>query len=71
MAVVGELRYAAREPWAESAAVFGTVPYLRRANLGLAQPESPALEAVLTTLLVERYLHLKPKLLPAFLQLYE
>ena len=71
MADVGELRYASREPWAGSAAMFETVPYLRRANLALVGPENPRLEAVLTTLFVERYLRLKPKVLPDFLQLYE
>ena len=71
MADIGELRYASREPWAGSAAMFETVPYLRRANLGLVEPENPRLEAVLATLLVERYLRLKPKALPPFLQLYE
>ena len=71
MADVGELRYASREPWAGSASMFETVPYLRRANLALVGPENPRLEAVLTTLLVERYLRLKPKVLPDFLQLYE
>jgi tRNA(adenine34) deaminase len=71
MADIGELRYASREPWAGSAAMFETVPYLRRANLGLVEPDNPQLEAVLTALLVERYLRLKPKVLPSFLQLYE
>ena len=71
MADVRELRYAAREPWAGSAAMFETVPYLRRANLALVGPENPRLEAVLTALLVERYLRLKPKVLSSFLQLYE
>ena len=71
MADVGGLRYASREPWAGSAAMFETVPYLRRANLGLVEPEDPRLEAVLVALLVERYLHLEPKVLPSFLKLYE
>jgi len=71
MADVGGLRYASREPWAGSAAMFETVPYLRRAHLGLERPKDPRLEAVLTTLLVERFLHLKPKVLPSFLKLYE
>src|ERR687898_495007 len=71
MTDIGELRYASREPWAGSAAMFETVPYLRRANLGLVEPDNPRLEAVLTALLVERYLRLKPKVLPSFLQLYE
>jgi tRNA(adenine34) deaminase len=71
MADVGELRYASREPWAGSTAMFETVPYLRRANLDLAGPEYPRLEAVLVAMLVERYLSLEPKVLPAFLRLYE
>jgi len=71
MADVGGLRYVSREPWAGSAAMFETVPYLRRANLGLVGPEDPRLEAVLVTLLVERYLSLEPKVLPSFLKLYE
>ena len=32
MADVGGLRYASREPWAGSAAMFETAPYLRRGN---------------------------------------
>ena len=50
--------------------MFETVPYLRRANLGLVRPENSRLEAVLV-LLVERYLRLEPKVLPSFLNLYE
>jgi tRNA(adenine34) deaminase len=71
MADVGGLRYASRELWAGSADMFETVPYLRRANLGLVRPENPRLEAVLVVLLVERYLRLEPKVLPSFLNLYE
>ncbi|MBA3490863.1 MAG: nucleoside deaminase [Rubrobacteraceae bacterium] len=71
MADVGGLRYASREPWAGSAAMFETVPYLRRANLGLVGPEYSQLEAVLVALLVERYLSLKPTVLSSFLNLYE
>jgi tRNA(adenine34) deaminase len=71
MADIGGLRYASREPWAGSAAMFETVPYLRRANLGLVGPENPRLETVLAVLLVERYLRLEPKGLPSFLDLYK
>lgn len=71
MADVGELRYASREPWAGSVAMFETVPYLRRANLGLVGPENPRLETVLAVLLVDRYLRLEPKVLPSFFDLYE
>ena len=71
MADVGGLRYASREPWAGSAAMFETVPYLRRANLDLEGPENECLEAVLVVLLVERYLSMRPKVLPSFMKLYE
>jgi tRNA(adenine34) deaminase len=71
IADVGGLRYASREPWAGSAAMFETVPYLQRGNLGLEGPHDPRLEAALTTLLLERFLHLEPKALPSFLKLYE
>ncbi len=71
MADVGGLRYASREPWAGSAGMFETVPYLQRGNLGLEGPQNPQLEAVLISLLVERYLRLRPKVLPSFLKLYE
>lgn len=33
MADLSELRYASREPWAGSAAMFETVPYLKRGNV--------------------------------------
>lgn len=71
MADVGRLRYASREPWAGSAAMFETVPYLRRGDLGVEGPEDPRLEAVLVALQVERFLGLNPKVLPPFLELYE
>ena len=71
MADIGGLRYASREPWAGSAAMFETVPYLRRGNLGVVGPEDPRLEAVLVALQVERFLRLRPKVLPPFLKLYE
>lgn len=71
MAEVGGLRYASREPWAGSAAMFETVPYLRRSNLEVVGPEDPRLEAVLVALQVERFLRLEPKVLPSFLRLYE
>jgi tRNA(adenine34) deaminase len=70
MAEVGGLRYASREPWAGSAAMFETVPYLQRGNLDLEGPQDPHLEAVLLTLLLDRFLHLEPKVLPSFLKLY-
>lgn len=71
MADVGGIHYASREPWAGSAGMFETVPYLRRAGLDVAGPENPRLEAVLVALQVERFLRLKPRILPRFLRLYE
>lgn len=71
MADVAGLRYASREPWAGSAAMFETVPYLQRGNIGVTGPEDARLEAVLVALQVERFLHLKPKVLQPFLNLYE
>lgn len=71
MADVGGLRYASREPWAGSAAMFETVPYLRRGNLGVVGPEDPRLEAILVAVQVERFLRLQPKVLLPFLTLYE
>ena len=71
MADVGGPTYASREPWAGSAAMFETVPYLQRSNWSLLGPEDPRLETLLTVLLVERYLQLKPKVLPLFLKLYD
>ena len=70
MTDVGELRYAAREPWAGSAAMFETVPYLRRRNVRLLGPEDGRLETVLVALQVERFLRLKPEILEGFLWLY-
>jgi len=71
MADVGGLKFASREPWAGSAAIVETVPYLRPGNLRLEGPKDPRLEAMLIALLVERYLRLEPIVLPSFLELYE
>lgn len=71
MADVGELRYAAREPWAGSSAAFGTVPYLASGNVRVVGPMDGRLEAVLIALKVERSLRLKPKIPARFLGLYE
>ena len=71
IADVGGLRYAAREPWGGSAPSFGTVPYLKRGGVLVTGPEDPRLENVLAALTVERFLHLKPKILDRFLRLYE
>ena len=70
MTDVGELRYASREPWAGSAAMFGTVPYLAGGNTRVVAPEDGRLEAVLTALKVERVLRLEPKIMERFLRLY-
>ncbi len=70
MADVGEARYASREPWAGSAAMFGTVPYLSSGNVRVVGPEDGRLEAVLVALQVERFLRLEPRILARFLRLY-
>jgi len=70
MTEVGEVRYASREPWAGSAAMFETVPYLRRRNVRVLGPDDGRLEAVLVTLQVERFLRLKPEILDGFVRLY-
>jgi hypothetical protein len=54
MTDVGELRYAA---------MFETVPYLRRRNVRVLGPEDGRLETILVALLVERFLRLEPEIL--------
>ena len=70
MTDIAELRYASREPWAGSAAMFETVPYLRRRSVRVLGPEDGRLEMVLVALQVERFLRLEPKILERFLRLY-
>jgi len=70
MTDVGELRYASREPWAGSGAMFETVPYLRRSNVRVLRPEDGRLEAILVALQVERFLRLQPEILEGFVRLY-
>ena len=71
MADVRELHYAAREPWGGSAAMFETVPYLKRGNVRVVGPENGRLEEILVALQVERFLRLKPDILDRFLATYE
>ena len=71
MADVGEVRYAAREPWGGSAAMFETVPYLKRGNVRVVGPEDRRVEEILAALQVERFLRLGPKILERFLGAYE
>ena len=47
MSEVGGLRYASREPWGGSAAMFETVPYLKRKNVRVMGPQDGRLEGVL------------------------
>ena len=70
MTDVGRLHYASREPWAGSAAMFGTVPYLRRGGARVVGPEDGLLEGMLVALQVERFLRLRPEILERFLRLY-
>ena len=51
--------------------MFEAVPYLKNGNVRVVGPEDRRLEQILITLQVERFLHLKPKVLERFLQLYE
>jgi tRNA(adenine34) deaminase len=71
MSDVGEVRYAAREPWGGSAAMFETVPYLKRGNVRVAGPEDGHLEEILVSLQIERFLSLKPRILERFLATFE
>jgi tRNA(adenine34) deaminase len=71
MSEVGGLRYASREPWGGSAAMFETVPYLKRKNVGVMGPQDGRLEGVLVALKVECFLRLQPTILERFLRLYE
>ena len=71
MADLAELRYASREPWAGSTAMFESVPYLKNGNIRVVGPEDRQLEAILVTLQVECFLRLKPKVLECFLGLYK
>lgn len=71
MADLAELRYASREPWAGSAAMFETVPYLKNGKVRVVGPEDRRLEAVLVALQVECFLRLRPKVLERFLRRYE
>jgi tRNA(adenine34) deaminase len=71
MSEVGGLRYASREPWGGSAAMFETVTYLKRKNIGVIGPQDGRLEGILVALQVERFLRLHPKMLGRFLRLYE
>lgn len=67
---LGKLRFAAREPWGGSAAMFETVPYLKRKNVRVVGPQDGRLEVVLAAMQVERFLRLEPAVLQSFLQLY-
>jgi tRNA(adenine34) deaminase len=71
MSDVGAVRYAAREPWGGSTAMFETVPYLKRGNVRVTGPEDGLLEDILVALLIERFLRLKPEVLGRFLGTYE
>jgi tRNA(adenine34) deaminase len=71
MSDVKEVRYAAREPWGGSAAMFETVPYLKRGNVRVIGPEDGRLEEVLVALQIEHFLRLQPDVLERFLAAYE
>jgi tRNA(adenine34) deaminase len=71
MSDVGGVRYAAREPWGGSVAMFETVPYLKRGNVRVTGPEDGLLEDILVALLIACFLRLKPEVLGRFLDTYE
>jgi tRNA(adenine34) deaminase len=71
MSGLAELRYASRDPWAGSAAMFEAVPYLKNGNVRVVEPEDQWLETVLVALQVERVMRLKPKDLERFMRPYE
>lgn len=53
MSGVRELRFAARDPYAGSANVLGTTPYLSRKPIRVVPPSSPAIESVVSALAFE------------------
>jgi tRNA(adenine34) deaminase len=71
MSDVGGVRYAAREPWGGSVAMFESVPYLKRGNVRITGPEDGLLEDILVALLIACFLRLKPEVLGRFLDTYE
>ena len=71
MSDVRGVSYAAREPWGGSAAMFETVPYLKRGRVRVEGPEDGFLEDILVALLIGCFLRLKPKILGRFLTTYE
>lgn len=71
MSDLRQLRYAAREPWGGSAAMFETVPYLKRGNIRVVGPEDGHLEEILVAMQIERFLRLEPEVLERFLGMYE
>lgn len=55
IANVRRVRFAARDPWAGSAAMFGATTYVRSKAIGVAGPD-PALETALAAMQVESWL---------------
>lgn len=70
MGDIGGLRYAARDPWGGSAAMFETVPYMKRGGVRVVGPENLRLESVLVAIQVEHFLRTQPPVLERFLQRY-
>lgn len=71
MSDVKGVRYAAREPWGGSAAMFEMVPYLKRGNVRVVGPQDRRLEEILVAWQIERFLRLKPEVIDRFLGAYE
>lgn len=53
MSGVRELRFAGRDPYAGSADLLGTTPYLRRKPIRIVRSESALLESVVSAQTVE------------------
>jgi len=58
MSGVGGLTYASRDPWAGSAALFETVPYIRQKETWVASLAGSRLETCLIALQVDAHLRL-------------
>jgi hypothetical protein len=58
-------------PWSGSAAMFETVPYLKRGKVRVVGSDDRCLEDILVAMQIERFLGLKPEVLDHFLATYD
>lgn len=71
MSGIKGVSYAARDPWAGSAATFETVPYLKRGSVEVSGPPDELLEDALVAVQIEHFLHAKPAIVDRFVTAYE